>query len=223
MDCYFVLGCRCSSHTADEVCDEPRWVRRRVASPCDRPHHLVVDLFGVLAIILLLPEAHSFPALRKVPDEGRLRAGPNISPSTGLPRRSCVYLLMVPIFLCWEGSGRVSQNVERRQPRTAPPCARTLPSQSSRQRLKTSQVGNCWVNWTTMLDDETFDMGLRAIRDLRRCRSGADADDPVMQTAIERCAKTIALSEQIRARARCAATPQPRSMMHCGCHARPKR
>ena len=52
-----------------------------------------------------------------------------------------------------------------------------------------------------MLDDETFDMGLRAIRDLRRCRSGADADDPVMQTAIERCAKTIALSEQIRARA----------------------
>jgi hypothetical protein len=167
--------------------------------------------------------ARSFPALRKVPDEGRLRAGPNISPSTGLPRRSCVYLFMVPIFLCWEGSGRVSQNVERRQPRTAPPCARTLPSQSSRQRLKTSQVGNCWVNWTTMLDDETFDMGLRAIRDLRRCRSGADADDPVMQTAIERCAETIALSEQIRARARCAATPQPRSMMHCGCHARPKR
>src|SRR4029077_11812968 len=34
-----------------------------------------------------------------------------------------------------------------------------------------------------------------------RQRLSADADDPVMQTAITRCAETIALSEQIRARA----------------------
>ena len=41
---------------------------------------------------------------------------------------------------------------------------------------------------------------VRELVDVFRARSGPDADDPVISTAIRRCAETVALSEDLRAR-----------------------
>jgi hypothetical protein len=41
---------------------------------------------------------------------------------------------------------------------------------------------------------------VRQLVDVFRTRIGPDADDPVMSTAIRRCAETVALSEHLRAR-----------------------
>jgi hypothetical protein len=51
--------------------------------------------------------------------------------------------------------------------------------------------------------DRRFAIGKRVteLEAIFRQRLGADADDPVMLTAITRCAETIALSEQVRAQA----------------------
>lgn len=50
--------------------------------------------------------------------------------------------------------------------------------------------------------DHRFAIGRRvkALVDVFRTRIGPGADDPVMATAIRRCAETVALSEDLRAR-----------------------